>query len=115
MTKHTAYIQSSKDYLTVIDGRPIYSEIFDQEMVDYRLVETENQIDDLIQWIAESNKDKWLMKEDLEYLMKLEDEYVFSSILTNEFIASSDNPERFDEICEEILLEDKIMEGIKVI
>ena len=68
--------------------------------MSYRLVNREQQIEDLIMWIAESKResDKFLMKEDLKYLMSLEDENVFSNLDTNEFIANSDNPERFKEI-----------------
>jgi len=50
------------------------------------------------------------MKDDLKYLIDLNDTYIFSSISTNEYIAESDNKERFNEICEEIL---KLNEGFK--
>lgn len=59
-------------------------------------------------WIGEatgSNRknDLYLMKEDLRYLESLEDEFVFSSYSTNEFIAKSDNPKEFNQICKDIL------------
>jgi len=114
-TTHTAYITSY--YQTIIDGIPIYSEIFEQEMVDYRLVETESRIDNLIdvfmQWTAEINKDKHLIKQNFEYLLKLADKYVFSSILNNEFIAASDNKTKFDELCEKILEKNKEIKSLK--
>jgi len=47
--------------------------------------------------------DSILMLQDLRLLQNLNDKYVLSNINTNEYIAQSDNPERFNEICEEIL------------
>lgn len=92
---------------TIINGVVINDKIFNQELYDYRLVEKETLIDDLIKWIAESDRknDKSLMLDDLEYILKLpdEDEFVFSSINTNEYIAFSDNPSGFDEICLNLL------------
>jgi len=88
----------------LINGTLIKDEIFNEEKSEYRLVEREQQIDDLIDWISEAKgNDKDLMKEDLKYLMGLKDEYVFSSISTNEFIAQSDDEEDFNQICKELL------------
>ena len=90
-----------------INGTLINEEIFNQEKQEYNVVDRKQQIDDLIMWISECGRDrendKGLMLEDLKYLCKLEDEYILSSISTNEFIAKSDDEERFNEICEEIL------------
>ncbi len=91
----------------------INEKIFQEEMHEFAPIEREDQIDHLIDWISEcgadKEKDKNLMKEDLKYLIKLTDEYVFSSISTNEFIAKSDNEERFNLICKDILkLSEKI-------
>lgn len=88
----------------LINGNLIDNTIFDEEKSNYKLVEREQQIDELIDWISEAKgNDKDLMKEDLKYLMSLDDEYVFSSISTNEFIAESDNEKEFDDICNELL------------
>ena len=86
----------------------INEKIFNEEMVDYSPREREQQIDDLYMWIGEATgsdrrNDLYGMKEDLKYLEDLEDEFVFSSISTNEYIAKSDNLEGFNEICKEIL------------
>jgi hypothetical protein len=43
------------------------------------------------------------MKDDLKYLRGLNDEFVFSSISTNEYVAKSDNLEEFNDLCEELL------------
>lgn len=69
-------------------------------MKNYKLVDRESQIEDLIMWISESEKpnDKMLMLQDLKYLMSLDDREVLSNLSTNEFIAESDNPKEFKEI-----------------
>jgi len=74
-----------------------------EEEVGYQLRETEEVVDDLIQWISEtqSEGDRWLMKEDLEYLFSLPDEEIYSSLNTNEYIAYSDDEEGFNKIREE--------------
>jgi len=86
----------------------INEKIFSEEEVNYRVVEREQQINDLCMWISEATgsdraNDLYLMKEDLKYLINLKDEFVFSSTSTNEFIAKKDNLEGFNLICKEIL------------
>jgi hypothetical protein len=89
---------------TIINGRVINEVIFNEEKSDYILKDRKDFIEILIDWISEvQGSDKELMKEDLKYLINLEDEYIFSSILTNEYIVKSDNEEEFNNICEEIL------------
>ena len=103
-----------------INGILIDKEIFNKGKVDYRVVEREQQIDDLFIWIGEAisssrTNDVALMKEDLKYLNGLDDENVFSSISTNEFIAKSDNEEEFNKICDEILKLNKLPKVKEVI
>jgi len=86
----------------------INEKIFDEEKISYKPVEREQQIEDLYMWIGEATgsdraNDLYGMKEDLHYLESLEDELIFSSISTNEFICKSDNLEGFNTICKEIL------------
>lgn len=85
----------------------ISDEIFQEEKHEYTAIEREDQIDHLIDWIGECGQDrqsdKELMKEDLKYLIGLEDDYLFSSISTNDFIAKSDDEENFNRICKELL------------
>jgi len=110
-------INASIHTVVTIGGVPIDNKIFDEEKVNYRLIDAEEQIDDLMMWITEARykrerqSDVFLMKEDLKYLMNIEDEVVFSSILTNEYIAQSDNLDRFKEICLEILIESGLSEN----
>jgi len=44
-----------------------------------------------------------MMKDDLKYLYSINDEYIFSSIVSNEYIAQSDDPKAFNEIAQDIL------------
>ena len=73
--------------------------------IEYSLRNREQQIEDLYKWIAESQSesDKTLMKEDLHYLESLNDEFIFSNLSTNEFIAQSDDEETFNKICQDLL------------
>jgi hypothetical protein len=89
----------------LINNILINEEIFNQEEISYKVVEREQQIEDLIMWISESKSesDKYLMKEDLKMLMGLNDELIFSSIQTNEFIVKSQDRKEFNNLCKEIL------------
>lgn len=83
--KHRAIINKGIE----IDGIKINEKIFDEEMIDYTLIEREDQIDHLINWISEAHdrpSDLYLMKEDLKMLINWDCEYIFSSISTNEYI-----------------------------
>ena len=81
----------------------INEKIFNEELFEYRIVDREDLIDNLIDWISEAPRDKEIMKEDLRYLMDLKDDFIFSSISTNEYIARSDNEDEFDDLCSELL------------
>jgi hypothetical protein len=78
--------------------------IFDKEMVDYRLIDREDFIKELYQWISETDdSDRGLMIEDQDYLKTLDDKFIFSSIITNEYISPTSDPDEFNEICLQIL------------
>lgn len=80
----------------------VNEKIFDEELFNYKIIDREDFIDDLINWISEcKTSDRQLMKEDLKYLMKVKDDYIFSSILTNEYIISDDS--NFEETCAELI------------
>jgi len=89
----------------VIDNIIIDNSIFEEEKINYEVVEREQKIDDLINWIgeSESESDKFLMKEDLKHLISIGDKYIFSSISTNEFIIKSEDETEFNNLCKEIL------------
>ena len=103
----TIEVKMNDDYTMEINGVRVNTIIFEQEKSDYILIERSEQIDNLISWISECGYgregDKFLMKEDLEYLMNLQDEYIFSNIGTNEYIANSDDPTKFYDICKDLL------------
>lgn len=46
--------------------------------------------------------DKFLMSQDLIYLLTLEDKYIYSSISTNDYIAKSDSPKKFKNASKDI-------------
>jgi len=101
-------IAKSVDGEYVINDKIIENKIFDEELVDYRFVEREDTIDNLISWIHEANliqnsNDTFLMKEDLKQLMGLNEKYVLSNINTNEFLSQEEDEEIFTEVCLDIL------------
>lgn len=85
-----------------INGIQINDKIIDDDLFEYKIIHRKSFIDELIGWIGEATKDKQAMKDDLEYLLRLDDEYIFSSISTNEYISKSDG-DIFNETCEELL------------
>ena len=97
-------VKRDKDYNLLINGITINNKILNDELCDYILIQRDDQIDNLIYWISETKgNDGQLMKDDLKYLMTLNDMFIFSSISTNEYIAESDDYERFNDLCQELL------------
>lgn len=96
--KNYTITENSTNFL--INGIEIPNEIFDQEKVDFRILERESFIDELFNWIAEANN-KQLMKDDLFMLAKIDDKFILSSIDTNYYLYG--NSEEFNNKCEEIL------------
>lgn len=92
-----------------IDGIEINDTIFQEELVDWNVCDLEDFIENLICWISEATKDKILMKNDLKYLITLNDDYIFSSVSTNDYIAQSDNLDEYNLICDEILALNKTL------
>lgn len=84
-----------------INNTLIDESIFNEEKVNYRVVEREALIEDLCRWIGEDAKDKQMMLEDLKTLLMKTDEFCFSSISTNEYVFPDDD--EFENICKEIL------------
>ncbi len=88
-----------------IDGTIINDIVFDEELVDYKLAYRPDRVDDLIKFIGEAQDErtKELMKADLITLASWDDEFIWESIDTNEFISPTRNTERFNEICQKVL------------
>jgi hypothetical protein len=84
-----------------VDGIKINQEIFDEQEFEYSIVDRSEFLDTLIGWIGEATQCKELMKQDLFMLQEWDDDYIFSSISTNEYIRQGDS--NFDELCEELL------------
>lgn len=101
------YVIEEKGDNYFINDIEIPDVIFNEEKVEYRIEDRETLIDNLIMWISESSRpnDKELMKDDLKLLMNLDDDFVLSSISTNDYLYG--NSERFNEECEAILNEIK--------
>lgn len=86
----------------VINGEVYIDEIIrDKELFEYNIIHRESFILDLYGWIHEGSKDKELMKQDLKMLEQVEDDYIFSSIYTNEYITSLDG--EFNSTCEGLI------------
>ena len=79
----------------------IKEKIFDEELFECRIADREDLVQDLIQWISESSNQKDLMMEDLKMLLTWEDDYIFSSISTNEYVRQKDS--QFDDLCKELI------------
>jgi hypothetical protein len=85
-----------------INGIQIADVIFHEELFNYTIVNREEFIETLIDWISECNtSSKALMKADLQMLMDSEEEYIFSSISTNKYVQQGDS--EFNDLCEELL------------
>jgi len=86
-----------------IDNKDIKDVNYDK--IGYKIIEREQQIDDLCMWIgeAQSSADKFLMKEDLKYLLSIEDEYLFSDVGTNKYLTLKDDAEEYQEVCKKYL------------
>lgn len=110
MVQHVISVDLSKrgGWNVIIDDQVIDDQVFNEEKVDYVYTDRADLIVDIQRWLVEARQagrdsDASLMDEDIDYLKTLNDNYIFSSISTNEYIALSNNPRRFNEICEEII------------
>lgn len=79
----------------------INEKIREDELFEYEIRDREDFIDNLIMWISEATTDKAIMKQDLKLLMNLEDDYIFSSISTNNYIHSGSS--EFNSTCLELI------------
>ena len=86
-----------------INGISINEKIREEELFEYNIIHRESFIDELIGWIGECSRpsDREMMKDDLQYLMGIDDEYIFSSVSTNDYICQEDS--NFNETCKELL------------
>lgn len=101
------YLDDEDDRVKIGDD-DISPAVFEHELVNYVVREREDAIESIVDMVSNARpSDRQLMRQDITYLESLNDRFVFSSILTNEYIAASDDPERFNEICAEICVAHK--------
>jgi len=81
----------------------INEKIRDEDLHEYSIIDRADFIDELYRWIGEAKDDtnKQMMKDDLDMLKELKDDYIFSSNSTNSYISSIDS--EFDETCKELI------------
>tara|TARA_B100002019_G_C21272963_1_gene603490 strand:+ start:4555 stop:5166 length:612 start_codon:yes stop_codon:yes gene_type:complete len=117
MKTTTPYFVTESDSIIggyIVDGNVIDSYLFEEELSDYTFCQLDEMIDDLIDWISEANHSndfnrstfsgqQQMMKDDLKILLKWDDNIILKSILTNEYISPSENTERFNEICDDLI------------
>ena len=100
--KYTITENSTNNTNFLINGIEVPNEIFEEEKVGFKIINREEFLNDLINWISEcKNSDKELMKNDLFELAKIDDEFILSSIETNHYLYA--DTEEFNNKCEEIL------------
>ncbi len=102
-TKKPKYILiDSDEILTKDDGITIIQEkIFNEELHEYKIIDREDFLEDLMRWIGEGSEDKQLMLDDLKLLMSITDDYIFSSVSTNDYIYQGCS--EFDSTCKELI------------
>ena len=91
-----------------MDGVVIDDRVLEDTSVGWKLIWLEDYIDDLICWTGEikrnsNSQHRANIKQDLKLLMTWDDEYLWSSISTNNFVSPSLNKEKFNKICKEVL------------
>lgn len=101
--KYSAIIEDNDDIY--INDVLINETLFLEEILKYTVRTVEELIDLIIHYIENTKQDIDVLKEDLCYLKSLEDEFVFTSIETNKYIALSDNPDEYHQLCELFLFE----------
>ena len=71
----------------------------------YLIEDRDEAISNIESWLSESKSesDKYLMREDLEYLRESSEEYVFTYYGTNGFIAKDVDMSEFNKVCQEII------------
>lgn len=102
----SATISPHSPYNVVVENEQIKGEIFQEEKVNWKLIELDDFLDDLLDWIGERDRnssDRTLMKQDLFMLNEWEDRFIWSSIETNDYVSPTLHPERFNKICEDVL------------
>jgi hypothetical protein len=100
----TVDLRVMSGFNVTIGEQEIDDEVFEKQLVDYVYEDRADLLENIRNMRCEaSDADKNLMDEDIQYLLTLNDNYVFSSASTNEYISPIEDTERFNEICADIL------------
>jgi len=86
-----------------VDRIYINENILQEDKYNYYIIDRDDEISNLINWIHETKKesDKTLMIEDLQSLLDMTDDYILSSIDTNDYIDST--WEDYNKHCDALL------------
>lgn len=106
----TAMLAGHSIPVTLLDGEEINPAVFDEELVDWSLVERSSEIEHLYNMISEASpSDRVLIEADLDMLRSWDDVYVWSSVSTNAYVSPTHDAAQFNAICEEVLEADRQM------
>jgi len=97
-------IKVDGEFFTVINNITIDESIFDEEKVDYILENRQSLLNYFNELVTEvQGSEKQLVIADIEYLKKLNDEYLLTHITTDEWISPLEDTKKFNDACTEIL------------
>ncbi|MDD3054824.1 MAG: hypothetical protein PHE16_02985 [Aliarcobacter sp.] len=79
--------------------------VYNGKIVGYLIEDRDEAISNIESWIGESNSesDKYLMREDLEYLRESSEDYVLNCCGTNGFISKDVDMKEFNKVCQELI------------
>ncbi len=79
--------------------------VHDGKVAGYLIEDRDEAISNIESWLSESKSesDKYLMREDLEYLRESREDYVFTNYGTNGFIAKDVDMKEFNKVCQELI------------
>lgn len=75
------------------------------KVAGYLIEDRDEAISNIESWLSESKSesDKYLMREDLEYLRESREDYVFTYYGTNGFVAKDVDMPEFNKVCQELI------------
>lgn len=101
------------DIYMLIGGKEINEHIFQNELVDFKLIYRKDEIDMLERLLEEGSfqsSDIPLVKDDLKSLKKLSNDWIYSSFKTNKYISPKRDSKEFEEITKDILSMQKVLD-----
>lgn len=94
-----------------IDGVVINDDVFSLEKVEWKLVDVEEELYHIDMWLKEGGNPVQIkrFKEDKALLESLYDKFVWSHVTTNLYVSPSIQPDKFNEICNKVISENKLI------